>query len=46
MGSLDPHVSVLIDYANEAVQFLAVLWRVNLEDGLNLFQVKASSLHE
>ena len=36
MRSLDPHVSVIVDNANEAAQFPAVLWGVNLENGLDL----------
>ena len=29
MGALDPHVLVVIDDANEAAQFLAVLWSID-----------------
>ena len=30
MGSSNPHVSVVVDYSNEAAQLLAVSWRGNL----------------
>ena len=37
MRSVRPHVSIVINHANEPAQLLQVLGCLHLEDGINLF---------